>query len=48
MLLAEGTALAAGHRTLALHVFTDNTPALRLYESLGYRPTQFNYAKDLI
>ncbi|MCX5128980.1 GNAT family N-acetyltransferase [Streptomyces sp. NBC_00193] len=48
MLLAEGTALAAGHRVLALHVFTDNVPALRLYESLGYRTTDFNYAKDLI
>lgn len=48
MLLAEGTALAAGHRTLALHVFTANTPALRLYESLGYRPTDLNYAKELI
>ncbi|MEW2418632.1 GNAT family N-acetyltransferase [Streptomyces sp. NPDC046866] len=48
MLLAERTALAAGHRTLALHVFAGNTPALRLYESLGYRPTQFNYGKELI
>ncbi|AWZ06279.1 MULTISPECIES: GNAT family N-acetyltransferase [unclassified Streptomyces] len=48
MLLAERTALAAGHRVLALHVFTDNTPAMRLYESLGYRPTNLNYAKDLI
>ncbi|MBT2447256.1 GNAT family N-acetyltransferase [Streptomyces sp. ISL-43] len=48
MLLAERTALAAGHRVLGLHVFTDNTPALRLYESLGYRPTNLNYAKNLI
>ncbi|MFI5863149.1 GNAT family N-acetyltransferase [Streptomyces sp. NPDC051546] len=48
MLLAEGTALAAGHRVLALHVFTDNVPAVRLYESLGYRTTDVNYAKDLI
>ncbi|MCY0925047.1 GNAT family N-acetyltransferase [Streptomyces sp. H27-H1] len=48
MLLAERTALATGHRVLALHVFTDNVPALRLYESLGYRTTNFNYAKDLI
>lgn len=48
MELAEHTALAAGHRLLALQVFTDNTPALRLYVSLGYRPTDFNYAKDLI
>lgn len=48
MLLAERTALAAGRRVLGLHVFTDNTPALRLYESLGYRTDNFNYAKDLI
>ncbi|MEY2231906.1 GNAT family N-acetyltransferase [Streptomyces sp. BF23-19] len=48
MALAERAALAAGHRSLALQVFTDNTPALRLYVSLGYRPTNFNYAKDLI
>ncbi|WP_405494855.1 GNAT family N-acetyltransferase [Streptomyces sp. NBC_00096] len=48
MLLAERTALVAGHRVLALHVFTDNVPALRLYESLGYRTTDFNHAKDLI
>ncbi|MGW6981982.1 GNAT family N-acetyltransferase [Streptomyces sp. NPDC054932] len=48
MLLAERAALAEGHRLLALQVFTDNTPALRLYLSLGYRPTFFNYAKDLI
>lgn len=48
MLLAERAALAAGHRRLALHVFAANTPALRLYESLGYRATHFNYAKELI
>ncbi|MGW7100607.1 GNAT family N-acetyltransferase [Streptomyces sp. NPDC054838] len=48
MLLAEREALAAGHRTLALQVFSTNTPALRLYESLGYRPTALNYAKDLL
>lgn len=48
MLLAERTAVAAGHRVLALHVFTANTPALRLYESLGYRTTDLNYGKELI
>ncbi|MET9466925.1 GNAT family N-acetyltransferase [Streptomyces sp. NPDC006544] len=48
MLLAERTALEAGHRVLALHVFSDNTPALRLYESLGYEVTHRNYAKDLV
>ncbi|MFJ7588661.1 GNAT family N-acetyltransferase [Streptomyces sp. NPDC097617] len=48
MLLAERAALAEGHRLLALQVFAGNTPALRLYRSLGYRPTNFNFAKDLI
>ncbi|KJY24642.1 acetyltransferase, partial [Streptomyces sp. NRRL S-444] len=48
MLLAEREALATGHRTLGLQVFAGNTPALRLYESLGYRTTDVNYAKDLL
>ncbi|MEV7612947.1 GNAT family N-acetyltransferase [Streptomyces sp. NPDC089799] len=48
MLLAERTALATGHRTLGLQVFEGNTPARRLYESLGYAPTSVNFAKDLI
>ncbi|MGW0391383.1 GNAT family N-acetyltransferase [Streptomyces sp. NPDC003042] len=48
MLLAERLALAGGYRLLALQVFAGNTPALRLYESLGYRPTTINHAKDLI
>ncbi|MEU3403946.1 GNAT family N-acetyltransferase [Streptomyces sp. NPDC006670] len=48
MLLAERAAIARGHRRLALHVFADNTPALRLYESLGYRTTHVNYAKELL
>ncbi|MEU2389958.1 GNAT family N-acetyltransferase [Streptomyces sp. NPDC007369] len=48
MLLAERTALAGGHRVLALHVFAGNTPALRLYESLGYRTTNVYFAKDLL
>ncbi|MEU8464922.1 GNAT family N-acetyltransferase [Streptomyces sp. NPDC029003] len=48
MLLAERTALAAGHRRLGLHVFADNTPARRLYESLGYVTTDVHCAKDLI
>ncbi|MBT2459636.1 GNAT family N-acetyltransferase [Streptomyces sp. ISL-86] len=48
MLLAERTALAEDHRILALQVFAGNTPALRLYESLGYRPVHVNYAKDLV
>ncbi|MFF4645605.1 GNAT family N-acetyltransferase [Streptomyces sp. NPDC001389] len=48
MLLAERTAIAQGHRELALHVFAGNVPALRLYESLGYRTTRVNYAKELL
>ncbi|MEU5808411.1 GNAT family N-acetyltransferase [Streptomyces sp. NPDC047718] len=48
MLLAERAAVGAGERTLGLHVFSGNVPALRLYESLGYRPTGLNYTKDLI
>ncbi|MFI9310055.1 GNAT family N-acetyltransferase [Streptomyces triculaminicus] len=48
MLLAEREALAAGAAVLGLHVFAGNTPALRLYESLGYRPTAFNLYKPLL
>ncbi|MFK0220467.1 GNAT family N-acetyltransferase [Streptomyces vinaceus] len=48
MLLAERTALAGGHRVLGLQVFAGNTPARRLYDSLGYRTTNVNYAKDLL
>ncbi|AYG84001.1 putative N-acetyltransferase YycN [Streptomyces hundungensis] len=48
MLLAERAALADGMDTMGLHVFADNTPALRLYESLGYRPTLFHQYKPLL
>ncbi|GAA1174706.1 GNAT family N-acetyltransferase [Streptomyces hebeiensis] len=48
MLLAERTALAAGHTELGLHVFADNTPAVRLYESLGYATTRHNFFKRLL
>lgn len=47
MLLAERVALAAGERRIGLHVFSGNTPAVRLYESLGYRTTHVNSAKEL-
>ncbi|MFD7325497.1 GNAT family N-acetyltransferase [Streptomyces sp. NPDC059875] len=47
MLLAERAALAAGERLLGLHVFAGNTPAIRLYESLGYRTTHVNSWKAL-
>ncbi|MEU7014757.1 GNAT family N-acetyltransferase [Streptomyces sp. NPDC046385] len=47
MLLAERLSLAAGESLLGLHVFAGNTPAIRLYESLGYRTTHLNSAKTL-
>ncbi|MFB4425804.1 GNAT family N-acetyltransferase [Streptomyces sp. QL37] len=47
MHLAEAVTLDAGLGLLGLHVFADNTPALRLYESLGYEVTQYNLAKAL-
>ncbi|QLE71250.1 GNAT family N-acetyltransferase [Streptomyces rectiverticillatus] len=48
MLLAEAEALAHGARTLGLNVFAGNTPALRLYESLGYAPTVYHLYKPLL
>ncbi|MFE0649866.1 GNAT family N-acetyltransferase [Streptomyces sp. NPDC059534] len=47
MLLAERVAREAGETRLGLHVFAGNTPAIRLYESLGYRTTLVNSAKEL-
>lgn len=47
MLLAEAQTLAAGKPVLALNVFTGNTPAERLYESLGYRPVTYSMYKEL-
>jgi len=44
---AERITLGAGADGLALHVFAANTPALRLYESLGYRTTRYNLSKPL-
>ncbi|MFB7269541.1 GNAT family N-acetyltransferase [Streptomyces sp. NPDC056244] len=48
MLLAEGIALESGSELLGLHVFAGNTPAIRLYESLGYGTTSVNYFKQLL
>ncbi|MFE5797999.1 GNAT family N-acetyltransferase [Streptomyces sp. NPDC056503] len=48
MLVAERVTREAGERLLGLHVFAGNTPALRLYESLGYRTTHVNSAKPLL
>ncbi|MEU1127581.1 GNAT family N-acetyltransferase [Streptomyces sp. NPDC005899] len=47
MHLAEDLTLGAGHTRLGLHVFASNTPAVRLYESLGYGTTRYNLAKAL-
>ncbi|MFF0486098.1 GNAT family N-acetyltransferase [Streptomyces sp. NPDC004435] len=48
MLLAERMTREAGQTLLGLHVFADNTPAVRLYASLGYRTTYVNSAKPLV
>ncbi|WP_445399770.1 GNAT family N-acetyltransferase [Streptomyces sp. LE64] len=45
---AERIALDAGHTRLGLNVFAGNTPALRLYESLGYRPVAHHLYKPLV
>ncbi|MFD9394904.1 GNAT family N-acetyltransferase [Streptomyces sp. NPDC060000] len=48
MLLAEAQAIAAGRRVLGLNVFAGNTPAERLYESLGYLPVYYSMYKNLL
>ncbi|MFJ2649403.1 GNAT family N-acetyltransferase [Streptomyces sp. NPDC087420] len=48
MLLAERVALGFGATRLGLHVFAGNTPAIRLYESLGYVTTHRNFHKALL
>ncbi|OKJ96863.1 acetyltransferase [Streptomyces sp. CB03234] len=48
MLLAERIALEAGERRIGLHVFAGNAPAIRLYESLGYRTTRVHGFKPLL
>ncbi|QDQ10489.1 GNAT family N-acetyltransferase [Streptomyces spectabilis] len=48
MLLAEGQCLAAGRTRIGLNVFAGNTPALRLYESLGYEPDAYGLYKQLL
>lgn len=45
--IADDMARAAGFERIGLHVFTSNTPARRLYESLGYTPTTYNLVKPL-
>ncbi|QKV91654.1 GNAT family N-acetyltransferase [Streptomyces sp. NA02950] len=48
MLAAERDTLAAGARSLGLHVFGGNTPALRLYASLGYQAIEYQLCKPLL
>ncbi|MFE2069526.1 GNAT family N-acetyltransferase [Streptomyces sp. NPDC059467] len=48
MLLAEDQMIATGGRVLGLNVFAGNTPAERLYESLGYTTMTYVLCKDLI
>ncbi|MEZ7007234.1 GNAT family N-acetyltransferase [Streptomyces sp. AD55] len=47
MLLAERQAIAAGRRRLGLNVFAGNTPAERLYASLGYETVRYHLWKPL-
>ncbi|MFE7816171.1 GNAT family N-acetyltransferase [Streptomyces sp. NPDC057433] len=48
MQLAEAQSVAAGKRVLGLNVFAGNTPAERLYASLGYGTTQCTMHKHLL
>ncbi|MFD7701651.1 GNAT family N-acetyltransferase [Streptomyces caelestis] len=48
MLLAEAQSVAAGNRAVGLNVFAGNTPAERLYDSLGYATTRYSLYKPLL
>ncbi|MEU9449457.1 GNAT family N-acetyltransferase [Streptomyces sp. NPDC048277] len=48
MLLAENQVIAVGGHVLGLNVFAGNTPAERLYASLGYATVTSTLYKDLI
>ena len=48
MLLAEAQSAASGNRRIGLNVFAGNTPAERLYDSLGYTTTQYSMYKPLL
>ncbi|WP_330292304.1 GNAT family N-acetyltransferase [Streptomyces sp. NBC_00576] len=48
MLLAEAQSVAAGRPAVSLNVFAGNSPAERLYESLGYETVAHHMYKDLL
>jgi GNAT superfamily N-acetyltransferase len=48
MRVAEQLTRDAGASCLGLNVYAANTPAVRLYESLGYRPTDHHFSKPLL
>ncbi|MEU9391415.1 GNAT family N-acetyltransferase [Streptomyces sp. NPDC048324] len=48
MLLAEAQSVAAGRPAIQLNVFSGNTPAERLYESLGYETITYHLYKELL
>ncbi|MFC9685510.1 GNAT family N-acetyltransferase [Streptomyces sp. NPDC056948] len=48
MLVAEAQTIAEGRRTIGLNVFAGNTPAERLYASLGYENQQYAMYKPLV
>ncbi|MEU9152044.1 GNAT family N-acetyltransferase [Streptomyces sp. NPDC048417] len=48
MLLAEAQGVAAGRSAVMLNVFAGNTPAERLYESLGYQTITYHLYKNLL
>jgi RimJ/RimL family protein N-acetyltransferase len=45
--LLEEKTKTLGKKRIVLHVFAHNTRARRLYEELGYKPTNIVMAKDL-
>ncbi|WP_405878508.1 GNAT family N-acetyltransferase [Streptomyces sp. NBC_01136] len=48
MLLAEAQAVVGGRDRIGLNVFAGNTPAEKLYESLGYATTMYHFYKNLL
>lgn len=48
MLLAEAQGVVGGKDRIGLNVFAGNTPAEKLYESLGYATTSYHLYKNLL